>query len=39
MKKTDTERLKKIVVLWDALHREIQKRGITEEMLLDDQFS
>lgn len=39
MKKTDAERLKKIVVLWDALHNEIQKRGITEEMLLDDQFS
>ena len=39
MKKTDTERLKKIVVLWDALYHEIQERGITEEMLLNDQFS
>ena len=39
MKKTDAERLKKIVVLWDALYHEIQERGITEEMLLNDQFS
>ena len=39
MKKTDTERLKKIIALWDALHHEIRERGITEEMLLDDQFS
>lgn len=39
MKKTDTERLKKIVSLWDALSREITGRGITQEMLLADQFS
>jgi len=39
MKKTDIERLKKIVALWEALHSEIQSRGITKEMLLDDQFS
>lgn len=39
MKKTDTERLKKIIALWDALQSEIQRRGITKESLLDDQFS
>ena len=39
MKKTDTERLKKIAALWDSLHGEIQNRDITEEMLLNDQFS
>lgn len=27
MKKTDTERLKKIVSLWDALSSEIERRG------------
>lgn len=31
MKKTDTERLKKIVSLWDALSSEIERRGITRE--------
>lgn len=39
MKKTDTERLKKIILLWETLHSELQKRGITEKMLLEDQFS
>ena len=39
MKKTDTERLKKIVSLWDALSSEIERRGITQEMLLTEQFS
>lgn len=39
MKKTDTERLKKIVSLWDALNSEITRRGIAQEMLLADQFS
>lgn len=39
MKKTDTERLKKIVSLWDALSSEIEQRGITREMLLTEQFS
>ena len=39
MKKTDTERLKKIVSLWDALSSEIERRGITREMLLTEQFS
>ena len=39
MKKTDTERLKKIVSLWDALSSEIERRGITREMLLTEKFS
>ena len=39
MKKTDTERLKKIVSLWSALSGEITQHGITREMLLLDQFS
>jgi len=39
MKKTDMERLKKIVTLWAALHGEIVSRGITAESLQDDQFS
>ena len=39
MKKTDTERLKKIVSLWSALSGEITQHGITREMLLMDQFS
>ena len=39
MKKTDTERLKKIVSLWSALSREIDQRSITRDMLLTDQFS
>ena len=39
MKKTDTERMKKIVSLWSALSGEITQHGITREMLLMDQFS
>ena len=39
MKKTDTERLKKIVSLWSALSDEVAQRSITREMLLCDQFS
>ena len=39
MKKTDTERLKKIVSLWDALSSEIERRGITREMLLNRSIS
>lgn len=39
MKKTDIERLKKIVSLWEALSGEITQRGITRELLLAEQFS
>lgn len=39
MKKSDTERIKKIVSTWDALKRQIDERSITKEQLLDDEFS
>ena len=39
MKKSDIERLKKIVSLWEALSGEIVQRGITRELLLTEQFS
>ncbi len=39
MNKPDKERLKKIVLLWDALHEEIKNRKITEDVLLNDKFS
>ena len=39
MIKSDIERLKKIVKLWDALSNEIKKHNITRDMLLDDRFS
>ena len=38
MKKTDAERIKKIGVIWNALQHEIVSRGITEELLLKDEF-
>lgn len=39
MKKTDMERLKKIVSTWEKLHSEITLRHITREQLLTEQFS
>lgn len=39
MKKSDIERLKKIVSLWTALQSELQTHGITKEKVLSDQFS
>lgn len=39
MKKSDTERIKKIVFTWDALKRQIDEHSITKEQLLDDEFS
>ncbi len=39
MKKSDKERLKKIVSTWENLSRQIQQRGITPELLLEDEFS
>lgn len=39
MNKTDMERLKKIVRLWNSLHEEIDQRNITQDILLTDQFS
>ncbi|WP_373219416.1 DUF86 domain-containing protein [Ruminococcus sp. 5_1_39BFAA] len=39
MKKSDKERLKKIVSTWESLDKQLKERGITKEMLLDDEFS
>lgn len=39
MKKPDKERLKKIVSTWEDLHRQMEARGITPELLLEDEFS
>ncbi|WP_455484043.1 HepT-like ribonuclease domain-containing protein [Eubacterium sp.] len=39
MKKSDTERIKKIVSTWEALKRQIDEHSITKEKLLDDEFS
>ena len=39
MKRSDKERLKKIVATWESLKAEMHKRGITPELLLEDEFS
>ena len=39
MIKSDTERLEKIVRLWETLSTEIENRQITQEMLMNDRFS
>lgn len=39
MKKTDKERLKKIVAIWEDLSLQMRQRKITEEQLLNDEFS
>ena len=39
MKKSDKERLKKIVSTWNSLKEQIKEREITPEMLLQDEFS
>ena len=39
MNKTDEERLKKVVRLWNTLSEEIEKRSITRQQLLEDRFS
>ena len=38
MNHPDKERLKKIVDLWNILKSEIEKRGVTRDSLLEDQF-
>ena len=38
MKKTDKERLKKIISTWESLRGKVQEQGITPERLLDDEF-
>ena len=39
MKKSDQERLKKIVSIWDNLSIQMKKHGITADVLLEDEFS
>lgn len=39
MKKSDKERLKKIISTWETLSRQMQQHGITSELLLEDEFS
>ena len=39
MKKSDTERIKKIVYTWEALQKQIKDHSITKEQLLNDEFS
>ena len=39
MKKTDRERIKKIIGTWDALQKQLELHHITREQLLTDEFS
>ena len=39
MKKSDKERLKKIVSTWNSLKEQMVEHGITPEMLMQDEFS
>ena len=39
MKKSDKERLKKIVSTWNDLHAQMEQRQITPALLLEDEFS
>ncbi|MGN0526671.1 MAG: DUF86 domain-containing protein [Acutalibacteraceae bacterium] len=39
MKKSDTERIKKIISIWEALQNQVNERSITKEQLLKDEFS
>lgn len=39
MKKSDKERLRKILSTCESLNRQLKERGITKEILLDDEFS
>ena len=38
MKRSDTERIKKIVSTWEALKKQIKEHSITKEELLNDEF-
>ena len=38
MKRSDTERIKKIVSTWEALKKQIKEHTITKEELLNDEF-
>ena len=39
MKKSDKERIKKIITTWESLDLQIQERCITREMVLSDEFA
>lgn len=39
MKRSDKERLKKIVSTWESLDKQLKERGITREVLIKDVFS
>ena len=39
MKKSDAERIKKIVFTWEALQKQIKEHSITKEQLFNDEFS
>lgn len=39
MTKSDKERIKKIITLWESLKNQISEHNITKELLLDDEFS
>lgn len=39
MIKSDTERIIKIIKLWDALKNQIKNHNITKDSLLNDEFS
>lgn len=39
MKKSDEERLKKIISTWESLSRQMKERNITKEDLMKDEFS
>ena len=39
MKRSDPERIKKIISIWEALTLQIDQRKITKELLLNDEFS
>ena len=38
MKKSDLERIKKILETWNALCTQIDERGITRDLLMEDEF-
>ena len=38
MKKSDTERIKKIIDIWSSLQLQIKEHSITKENLLNDEF-
>lgn len=38
MKKSDKERLRKIISTWESLRQQIQEHNITAEQLMDDEF-